>query len=81
MNWIKTIKFFPYRLFNQANEKPTVIEALIAEETIKTIQIIYKDQTVWLQRSLVKYIQHEENKVTVTIPLWLFVRKFPKLKQ
>jgi hypothetical protein len=66
-------------LFDQSEIKPAIIEVLVTDETVKTIQINYKNQTAWLQKSLVTLYQHEENKATITIPLWLFKRKFPKL--
>lgn len=68
-------------LFDQSPPKPATIEALVMEETIKTIQVIYKNQTVWLQKSLVMLEKQEGNKVTIIIPLWLFTRKFARRKQ
>ncbi len=79
MNWINRVKLLKNRLFDPAVKRSVVIEALIAEETVKTILVNYKDQTVWLQKSLVMFNQHEKNKATITIPFWLFARKFPKL--
>jgi hypothetical protein len=64
----------------RAEEKPVTIEVFITDETTKTIQVDYKDQVTWLQKSLVKIKQQDGNKVTITIPLWLFTRKFPRLK-
>lgn len=80
MNWINRIRLLKNRLFAQTEKRPVMIEALLAEETVKTIRVNYKDQTVWLQRSLVKLKQYEGGKVTITIPFWLFTRKFTKLK-
>lgn len=79
MNQMNPIKSFNNWLFDQSKQKPATIEALVTEETVKTIQVHYKSQTAWLQKSLVNLYQHEENRVTITIPLWLFTRKFPGL--
>ncbi|MHC4690551.1 MAG: hypothetical protein ACYS5F_13080 [Planctomycetota bacterium] len=77
---ISRIKSFKNWILGRAEEKPVTIEVFITDETTKTIQVDYKDQVTWLQKSLVKIKQQDGNKVTITIPLWLFTRKFPRLK-
>jgi len=74
------IKSFKSWLFDQSPQKPATIEALVTEETIKTIQVSYKNRTVWLQKSLVMLKNNEGNKVTIIIPLWLYTRKFTGAK-
>jgi hypothetical protein len=79
MNWMNPVKLFKNWLFDKSDIKAATIEVMVTDETVKTIQINYKNKTVWLQKSLVTLYQYEENKVTITIPLWLYKRKFPKL--
>ena len=66
---ISRIKSFKNWILSRAKEKPVTIEVFITEETSKTIQVDYKDQVTWLQKSLVKIKQQDGNKVTITIPL------------
>jgi hypothetical protein len=78
MRWIESLKRW---IFGQTEEKPVTITVLITDETTKTIQVYYNGQREWLQRSLVNIKQQEGNKVTIAIPLWLFTRKFSRIKQ
>ncbi len=80
MNWMCPIKSFQNWLFDQSEKKPATIEAQVTEETVKTIRVKYKNQTAWLQKSLLMLEQNEGNKVTIIIPHWLFIRKFTSLK-
>jgi RNase P/RNase MRP subunit p29 len=67
-------------VFGQTEKKTATIKALVIEETVKTIQIIYKNQTVWLQKSLINLEQNQGNMVTIIIPHWLFSHKFTRMK-
>lgn len=68
-------------LLNNIEVQPAIIEALIMEETVKTIIINYQDKVASLQKSLIKFKKNEGNKATLTIPFWLFTLKFPKLRK
>jgi len=82
MNGIKLTKNW---LLNRTETEPTAgpatILALVTGETEKTIQINYNDRIAWLQKSLVKINPCNNNQVTLTIPFWLFTRKFPGPKK
>lgn len=80
MNWMHPIKSFQNWLFNKSEKEPATIEALVTEETVKTIRVKYKNRTEWLQKSLIMLEQNGGNKVTIIIPGWLFTRKFTSLK-
>ena len=79
MNWINPIKVYKSWRVDQSDNKSATLEVLVTEETTKVIRVNYRNQTVWLQKSLVIYNSQEENKATITVPLWLFTRKFPKV--
>jgi hypothetical protein len=81
MNWMHPIKSFQNWFLDQSEKKPDTIEALVTGETVKTIQVKYKNTTAWLQKSLLMLEPNGENKVTIIIPHWLFIRKFTSLKR
>ncbi|MEJ2537335.1 MAG: hypothetical protein P8048_09845 [Calditrichia bacterium] len=81
MNWLHPIKSIQNWFFDPSEKKPDIIEALVTGETVKTIQVKYKNQTAWLQKSLLILELKGENKVTIMIPHWLFIRKFTGLKR
>lgn len=68
-------------MLDKAGTQPAIIEVQITEETVKTIQINYQDRVASLQKSLIKLKKSEGNTATLTIPFWLFIQKFPKLKK
>lgn len=79
------VKSLRKSLFGVAEPEPTLrpitIVAVLTGETEKTIQVNFNDRIVWLQKSLIKVNPGEGNQVTLTIPFWLFARKFPEPKQ
>ena len=80
MNWMHPVKSLQYWLFDQSEKKPAKIKALVTGETVKTIQVRYKNKTAWLQKSLLMLEQNEGNTITIIIPYWLFIRKFTSLR-
>jgi hypothetical protein len=81
MNWKHPIKSVLNWFFEKSDKKPATIEALVTGETMKTIQVIYKNRIAWLQKSLLILEQLDGNKVIIIIPHWLFIRKFTSLKR
>ncbi len=63
---------------DRSEKESLTIEAIITDETEKTIQIYYRDQEVWLQKSLVNIKKQNGSKVNVVIPFWLYMRKFSR---
>lgn len=80
MDWMCPKKSFQKGPYNQSVKKPVTIEVLVIGETLKTIQVKYKNYTPWLQKSLLMFEQSGGNKVNISIPNWLFIRKFTGIK-
>ena len=75
---ILRIKLFKEWVLDRSEKESLTIEAIIIDETEKTMQVYYRDQEVWLQKSLVNIHKQHGNKVNVSVPFWLYMRKFSR---